>query len=221
MSFKWKPVNISYSHVNVLVELCRAGDCFTLGYFGYCGEVSYCGWWWSTNGNISLISYCDDIGLVTEASTDKEIVDFIWDESSVTPELFFISGVSRTDVWEYIQILVDIIQYKKFGVGNNIFLCWICWGVCFLVGWRVFCERLHVWCICRSFVLVYQCGFWYIDGGWRCGIGSRFPIFHIHTPVWYTHGLTCDQVVHPLIDSEKKVEEQHVFAPIVSNVSTI
>ena len=81
-----------------------------------------------------LLSYCDDIGLVPEASTDKELVDFISDESSVTPTLFFISGVSRADVWEYIQMLVDILQYKKFSVGNNIFVYWICWGVCFLVG---------------------------------------------------------------------------------------
>ena len=61
-------------------------------------------------------------------------MEFIWDEIYVTPTLFFISGVSRVDVWEYIQILVDILQYKKFGVGTEIFLCWICWGVGFLVG---------------------------------------------------------------------------------------
>ena len=58
---------------------------------------------------MSLLSYCDEIGFVTEASIDKELVDFIWDESSITPTLFFISGVSWADVWEYIQILVDII----------------------------------------------------------------------------------------------------------------
>ena len=40
MAFKCKSVNISYSHMKFLGELGRAEDCFTLGYFGDCGEVS-------------------------------------------------------------------------------------------------------------------------------------------------------------------------------------
>ena len=27
---------------------------------------------------------------------------------------------------------MDILQYKKFCVGNNIFLLWVCWGNVFL-----------------------------------------------------------------------------------------
>ena len=40
MAFKCKPVNVYYSCVKFLGELGRAGDCFTLGDFGDCGEVS-------------------------------------------------------------------------------------------------------------------------------------------------------------------------------------
>ena len=33
------------------------------------------------------------------------------------------------------------------------------------------------------------------------GIGC---LYYLHIPVWYTYGITCDQVVHPVIDGEKK-----------------
>ena len=54
------------------------GRFFTLGDFGDCGEVSLCGWRWSTNGNISLLSYYGDVGLVPESSTDKDLAEFFW-----------------------------------------------------------------------------------------------------------------------------------------------
>ena len=69
--------------------------------------------------------------------------------------------------------------------------------------------------------MVYQCGLGYITGSWRSGIGFRLPVFPLHIPVWYTHGLTCDQVVNAVIDGEKTVGEPHIFALIVSNVATI
>ena len=59
--------------------------------------------------------------------------------------------------------------------------------------------------------LIYQCGFWYIIGSWRRGISHRLPVLPLHITVWYTYGLTCDQVVHPIIYVEKKGGEPHVF----------
>ena len=46
-----------------------------------------------------LLSYCDNFGLVPEASTDSDFVEFFWDELSVTPTLFLNSGVSYADIW--------------------------------------------------------------------------------------------------------------------------
>ena len=63
------------------------------------------------------------------------------------------------------------------------------------------------------FFLVYQCGFWYINGSWRSGIGYRLPVLPIHIPVWYTFGLICDQVVDPFINGEKK-EGNRIFLPL-------
>ena len=61
------------------------------------------------------------------------------------------------------------------------------------------------------FVLLYQRGFWYIHGSLRRGIGYRLPVLPLHIPVWYTHGLSCDQVVHPVINGDKKGGEPHVL----------
>ena len=52
----------------------------------------------------------------------------------------------------------------------------------------------------------------YTNGSWRRGIGSRLFVFPLHIPVWYTHALKGDQVVHPVIDGEKKGGEPH-FCP--------
>ena len=35
-----------------------------------------------------MLGYYDEVGLVSEASTYKELVEFIWDELSTTPTLF-------------------------------------------------------------------------------------------------------------------------------------
>ena len=51
-----------------------------------------------------------------------------------------------------------------------------------------------------------------MNGSWRRGIGSRLFVFPLHIPVWYTHALKGDQVVHPVIDGEKKGGEPH-FCP--------
>ena len=72
-----------------------------------------------------------------------------------------------------------------------------------------------------SFVLVYQCGFCYITGSRRCGIGCILPVLPIHIHVWYTYGLTCEQVFHPVIDGDNKGGRPYVSALIVYNVATI
>ena len=131
---------------------------------------------------------------------------------------YFLPGVSPA--WMYGNMYISWWMYfssRSFSVGKYVSLCWRCWGVWFLVNWRVLCRRLHIWCICRSFVLVYQCGFCYINGSCRCGIGSRLSVLTLHIP----HGLTYDQVFHPIINGEKKVGGPHFFALILSNVSTI
>ena len=71
-----------------------------------------------------------------------------------------------------------------------------------------------MWCVCRSFVLVYQRGLWYSNVGWRRVIGSRLPVLPIHIPVWYPNGFTRDQFFHPVIKGEKK-EGDHMFLPLL------
>ena len=82
----------------VLGELGRAGDCFTLCYFGDCGEFSQFGLWCVTNDEVSVLSFCDAIVLVPEASTEKYLVEFFWDELFTTNTLFFVRGVSWAEV---------------------------------------------------------------------------------------------------------------------------
>ena len=55
-------------------------------------------------------------------------------------------------------------------------------------------------------------------GDMELGLGF---LYYLHIPVWYTHGLTCDHIFHPVVDGEKTGGEPHVFALIVSNVATI
>ena len=66
-----------------------------------------------------------------------------------------------------------------------------------------------VYVVC--FLLVYQCGFWYINGSWRRGIGYRLSVLSLHIPILYTYGLTCDQVFHPVINGEKN-DGNHMFS---------
>ena len=30
-------------------------------------------------------------------------------------------------------------------------------------------------------------------------------LYYLHIPVWYTHGLTCDHIFHPINDVDKKI----------------
>ena len=66
------------------------------------------------------------VGVVTEALTAKELVDLFWYEVDVDPVLFFIVGVSREDIWEAIQDLVDELHSEMFGEGKRHVLCWRC-----------------------------------------------------------------------------------------------
>ena len=99
MAYKCDTVTISYVHVDVLEEPGGAGDCLTLGGFQDCGEVPYHGWQCDFNGEISMLIFFNDVGVVTEALTAKELVKFLWGELYVTPALFHIWIVSWADVW--------------------------------------------------------------------------------------------------------------------------
>ena len=99
MAFKCKSVNISYYRVKCLRELVRAVDCFTLGGLGIVVKSPSVVGGDPPMARFTLLSYCDDIGLVPEASTYKELMEFFWYELSVTPTLFFICGVSKANAW--------------------------------------------------------------------------------------------------------------------------
>ena len=98
MVSKCDTVPIYYVHVDALEELRWAVDCFILGYFGVFIKVPYRGWWCTTNGEVTMLSYCNEVGVVSEVSTAKGIVEFFWDELAFTPLLCCIRGVS----WAYI-----------------------------------------------------------------------------------------------------------------------
>ena len=67
MDSKCGAFNISYVHVNSFEELVRVVGCCTLSTFGDWGKVPYRGWWCATNGEVAMLSRCDDGLLVPEA----------------------------------------------------------------------------------------------------------------------------------------------------------
>ena len=72
MAFKCISVNISYYHVECLGELGRAVVFFPLGILGIVMKYpSVCGGD-PPMSRFTLFIYCDDVGLVPEASTYKE-----------------------------------------------------------------------------------------------------------------------------------------------------
>ena len=74
-----------------------------------------------------MLSRCSDSGIFPEALTAKGIFKFFWYELVVTPELCCFRVVSWEDVWESIQVLVDVLQEDMFGEGTRSFLYRKCW----------------------------------------------------------------------------------------------
>ena len=70
--------------------------------FGYDREITYYGWWGTTNGKLDIISGCYDIKVVTDASTYKDILNLFWDKLDLTPALCCVWSVSWSEVWAYI-----------------------------------------------------------------------------------------------------------------------
>ena len=145
------------------------------------------------------------------------MLDWFW-RCQQTKSLFSSSGMNFLSLLHFFSSVVSPGQMY----GNISRYWWIYFSSRSLVwGIRFYCAGdiggygfLWIECYCvrdsisyvsvGCFFLVYQCGFWYIGESWRRGIMYRLPVLPLHIPVWYTYGLICDQVVHPVINGEKK-----------------
>ena len=83
---------------------------------------------------------------------------------------------------------------------SNLGPLWVGWWYCF----PVYSESDCMYDVSLGFFKCYiSVGFGTLMevGDVELGLDG---LYYLHIPVWYTYGLTCDQVVHPVIDGEKK-----------------
>ena len=74
-----------------------------------------------------MLGGLDDIRVVVESATDKDLVKFIWAELAVDPALCLIWVISWADVFAAVQIFVDVLDKYFFNGWTLLVLCLGCW----------------------------------------------------------------------------------------------
>ena len=67
---------------------------------------------------VAISGGLDDVRVVAEAETARELVKLLWDEISVSPALCYIGGISWDDVWAAVHVLVGV--FDKYPLGEGI-----------------------------------------------------------------------------------------------------